>query len=205
MVPRARFLHAAGYAVLLFDFQAHGESGGANITFGALESLDARAAVTWLTRRLPGEPIAAIGVSLGGAAAVLAAPPLAVRALVLEAVYTTVQEAAANRLELRFGVPGRWLAPLLVLQLEPRLGVTPASLSPLARIGDLRCPLLLIAGGNDRRTTLAQSRALFAAAHEPKERWEIPGAEHVDFADFVPGEYAPRVLGFLAAHMATPG
>lgn len=34
MLERARFLSHAGYTVLLFDFQAHGESPGAHITFG---------------------------------------------------------------------------------------------------------------------------------------------------------------------------
>ena len=48
MLARARFLHKAGYAVLLFDFQAHGESSGKRITFGHLEGLDASAAVTFL-------------------------------------------------------------------------------------------------------------------------------------------------------------
>ena len=45
LLDRARFLSAAGYAVLLFDFQAHGESIGEQITFGYLESRDAQAAV----------------------------------------------------------------------------------------------------------------------------------------------------------------
>jgi fermentation-respiration switch protein FrsA (DUF1100 family) len=48
MLERARFLSHAGYAVLLFDFQAHGESPGKQITFGYLESRDARAAVSFL-------------------------------------------------------------------------------------------------------------------------------------------------------------
>src|SRR5882672_1925461 len=34
MLGRARFLSQAGYSVLLFDFQAHGESTGKHITFG---------------------------------------------------------------------------------------------------------------------------------------------------------------------------
>src|SRR5437773_9722004 len=45
MLERARFLSNAGYSVLLFDFQAHGESVGDHITFGYLESKDAQAAV----------------------------------------------------------------------------------------------------------------------------------------------------------------
>ena len=48
MLGRASFLHAAGFTVLAPDFQAHGESPGAHPTFGALESLDAAAAMTFL-------------------------------------------------------------------------------------------------------------------------------------------------------------
>jgi uncharacterized protein len=36
MVQRTRMLHESGFAVLLFDFQAHGESSGKRITFGHL-------------------------------------------------------------------------------------------------------------------------------------------------------------------------
>src|SRR5262245_47632682 len=40
MLGRAGFLSRAGYSVLLFDFQAHGESPGKHLTFGWLESRD---------------------------------------------------------------------------------------------------------------------------------------------------------------------
>ena len=40
MLDRARFLSHAGFSVLVFDFQAHGESSGEHTTFGELESLD---------------------------------------------------------------------------------------------------------------------------------------------------------------------
>ncbi len=53
MVERARFLSRAGYTVLLFDFQAHGESTGQHITFGYLESMDAQAAVDFLQYAVP--------------------------------------------------------------------------------------------------------------------------------------------------------
>jgi uncharacterized protein len=97
MVRRAQLLNAAGFSVLLFDFQAHGESPGRHITFGLLESLDARAAVAYVRQRLPGERVGAIGDSGGGAAALLGPTPLAVDALVLEGVYADIGAAIANR------------------------------------------------------------------------------------------------------------
>jgi pimeloyl-ACP methyl ester carboxylesterase len=66
-LDRARLVHGAGYSVLLFDFQAHGESSGSNVTFGYLESRDARAAVDYVRRRLPGQKVAVIAQSMGGA------------------------------------------------------------------------------------------------------------------------------------------
>jgi uncharacterized protein len=84
LTTRAQFLSRAGYSILLFDFQGHGESTGTGITFGFLESRDATAAVNFVRERFPGEKIGVIGMSLGAASALLADPPLAVNALVLE-------------------------------------------------------------------------------------------------------------------------
>jgi uncharacterized protein len=198
MVGRAEMLHRAGYSVLLFDFQAHGESPGSHITMGYLESADARAAVAYARSRAAGQFIGAIGVSLGGAAALLGADPLPVDALVLEAVYPDIEAATANRLSMRLGRFGSLLAPLLLLQLEPRLGISPSDLAPVSAIPRVRAPIFIIAGDADRHTTPADSARLFAAAPEPKQLWMIPGAAHVDFAARVGQMYEERVLSFFA-------
>ena len=198
MVERARFLHAAGYTVLLFDSRAHGESGGERITFGYLESLDARAILGFVRRQMPGERVGAIGVSLGGASLLLGPQPLSVGAVVLEAVYPTLAEAIDNRLALRFGQLGLPLAPLLTVELRPRLGLTADALRPIDGIDRVGAPVLVIAGTVDRHTTRAESQRLFARAQPPKELWEVPGAGHVDFHQAARAEYEARVGRFLA-------
>jgi uncharacterized protein len=198
MVDRARFLHAAGYTVLLFDSRAHGESGGQRITFGYLESLDARAILAFLRRAAPDERIGVIGISLGGAALLVGPQPLGVSALVLESVYPTLEEAIDNRLVLRLGALGPPLSPLLTLQLGPRLGFSAADLRPIDAIDRVEAPVLVIAGTEDRHTTLAQARRLFARAQAPKELWEVPGAGHVDYHRAARGEYEARVGALLA-------
>ena len=198
MLQRARWLAGAGYAVLLIDFQAHGESPGKNITFGHLESRDARAAFDELQRRVPGERIGIVGVSMGGAAALLAQPPLPADALVLEQVYPTIDEALDNRLRLYLGPFGPWFEAALERATSRRLQLDPAQLRPIDHIRDQREPVFIIAGDIDRHTTLAQSRALFAAAAEPRQMWVVPGAEHVDIAHYAPDEYRKRVLDFFA-------
>ena len=93
--------------------------------------------------------------------------------------------------------PGRLLAPLLLWQLEARLGVPLESVAPIRGIRNIEAPLLLIAGERDRHSTIDQSRTLFGAAPEPKELWVVPGGTHQDLHRFVPREYEQRVLDFL--------
>jgi len=198
MLERARFLAAAGYSLLLFDFQAHGESPGHHITFGYLESKDAQAAVAFLRTNAPGEKIGVVGVSLGGAATLLATPPLNADAMVLEMVYPTIDQAVGDRLALRLGNWSRTLTPLLTWQLKLRSGITARDLRPIDHVNDLRMPKLFIAGSKDMHTTIEESRELFSAASEPKDLWVVNGAKHQDLHTFAKTEYEQRVLAFFA-------
>jgi pimeloyl-ACP methyl ester carboxylesterase len=203
MVDRARFLSRAGFTVLLFDFQAHGESSGDHITFGYLESKDAQAAIEFLRANAPGERIGVIGVSMGGAAMLLAEQPLEVNAMVLEMVYPTIDEAIGNRLSMRFGGWSRILTPLLTWQLKPRLGVNTDALQPLNRLGKITAPTLFVVGAEDQHTTLEESRQMFNAAAEPKELWIIERAAHVDLHAAQKEEYERRVLSFFTSRLAS--
>ncbi|MGH9944393.1 MAG: alpha/beta hydrolase [Pyrinomonadaceae bacterium] len=201
MSGRARFLRRAGYTVLLFDFQAHGETMGKHITFGHLESRDAQAAINFLRASAPGERVGVVGVSMGGAALLLAEPPVEVDAIVLEMVYPTITEAVSNRLTMRLGRWATALTPLLTSQFRLRLGVSAAQLRPINRVGVLSAPKLFIAGADDRHTTLAESQTLFQAAREPKEFWAVEGARHEDLHARARAEYERRVLQFFAEHL----
>lgn len=143
MVDRARFLYRSGHSVLLIDFQASGETKGDHITFGWKESRDVLAAINFIRQIDPSARVAIVGSSLGGVAALLATPPLKVDGLVLEEVYPTIEIATRNRMENYLGVFGRMLTPLLLNQLQWRLGVSASQLRPvdhIARIG-ARCSL----------------------------------------------------------------
>lgn len=201
MLERARFLSSAGYAVLLFDFQAHGESTGDAITNGYLESRDARAAVEFLRSNSAGEKIGIIGVSMGGAATLLSDPPLPADAIVLEMVYPTIEQAISNRLTMRLGGWASVLTPLLTVQLKLRAGISADALHPIAHVGKATAPKLFIAGSEDRHTTLNESKELFAAAAEPKELWVVEGAGHVDAHVFTAQEYERRVVLFFEQHL----
>lgn len=201
MIPRARLLAKAGYAVVMFDLQAHGESGGKHITFGFLERKDAIAAVQFARHRFPGKSVGVIGVSLGGASALLAGNELGADALVLEAVFPTIEEAVKDRIELVCGHYMRWLHPALMCQLKPRAGCGAADLRPIENVGTLRAPKLFMGGTRDRHTKIEETRELFRRACEPKELWEVEGARHEDLLAFAPADYERYALGFLGKHL----
>jgi hypothetical protein len=101
----------AGYAVLLFDFQAHGES-GSHITFGSLESKDAQAAIQFFASNAPGEDWCRWCLNGRSRSCTCHTSP-EVDALVIEMVYPTIDEAVNNRLTMRLGRWSRVLTPLL--------------------------------------------------------------------------------------------
>ncbi len=201
MLGRARLFAGAGHAVLLIDQPGHGQSSGAQVSFGWHEADGVRVALAHLRQRLPGERIGVVGASMGAAAFVLARAAPAPDAVVLEAMFATIEDAASNRLAQRLGPPGRLLTPLLLWQLPWRLGVDAAQLSPLAALPELHAPLLLLAGSADPLTPPAETERLFAAANPPRElRW-VAGAGHVNLQRFDSAGYASAVLPFLARHL----
>ena len=201
MLNRAKFLQKEGYDVLLFDFQAHGESKGENITFGHLESLDVEAAYDYLEDRLCNPTIAIIGVSLGGASALLSSVKTEAKVMILESVYPSIEQAIDDRMNIYLGSIGKYLSPLLTLQLKPRLGISTDDLRPIDEVSKVTGAVMIIAGEHDKHTLLNESKEMFKKAHEPKELWVIKGAKHVNFDTLLEKVYEEKILEFLEKYM----
>jgi esterase/lipase len=201
MVSRASFLKARGHAVILFDFQAHGETKGKHVTFGNLESRDVVAAIQYVQHKAPNEKIGILGVSLGADAFVLAdgRPPVA--AVVLEQMYPTVQKAVESRVRSHLGPLAPLFTPLIMTELQSRLEIPPDRLRPIDRMGKIGAPLLIIDGADDNYTPVEDAHALFDAASEPKELWSVDGAGHVNLHVFAKAEYEKRVSEFFERYL----
>lgn len=202
----APWLWNAGYSLLLPDFRAHGNSGGALTSFGPREVLDAKAAVSFLAsrRELDADRIGLLGVSLGAAVAVVAAAELPpVRAVVADSIYGSA-EALFDRLltpdpllRLPFGKPGLALAGLVH-------GVDMRAFRPEQSAARLRPRgLFVIHGALDTgRTPVTDARAVYAAAADaPRELWIVPEAGHALAALTAPDEYRRRVTAFFHHHL----
>lgn len=187
------------YHVLQFDFRGHGVSDAGSITLGALERRDVAAAVRFLEGRGLG-PIALMGLSMGAAVAIVAAPDLPVAAVVADAAFADLHHPIASRMRaMRYPLPrlgSRLIVAAAWLRARTRM------ISPVDRVARIAPRgLLLIAPRNDALISWRQSARLYAAAREPKELWIVEGAEHAT-ARWVAGEaYEERVLAFLARHL----
>lgn len=201
MLDRARLLAAAGYSLLLFDFQAHGTTPGNKVSFGYRESWDAIAAVRYMRRERGCQKLGVIAISMGAAASLLGQGPLPVEALVSESLYPDIRSAVRNRMQLRFGDWGRWIEPLLSYQIPLRLKVGLDQLQPIDAIRHLNAPLLLLHGSADRHTTINEAQELFTQAPNPKFFWSVVGAGHEDLYRYAPDAYRIKVLDFFKTYL----
>lgn len=201
MLNRASFLYEAGYSVLLFDFQGHGESKGDKITFGYLEALDAQAGYVYLKERIGEQRVGVIGVSLGGASALLGEVKYLSDAMVLESVYPSIEKATFNRIKERIGILGAYLTPILMLQLKVQLGINPNQLQPSSQINKTKTPIFIIGGKADLLTTTKETKMLYHQANFPKKLWIIKGAGHINFDSYIEKEYRERILEFFEKYL----
>lgn len=206
MAATAALFSAQGYATLAIDFRGHGQSASARHSFGLLESRDAEAGLRWLKARQQGAKVAAIGLSLGGAAALIGDEgPIRADALVVEAVYPDIRHAIRNRIAaFTTAAPAALLEPLLSVQSRPRLGVWPSRLSPLDAARRYRGPVLVVGGGADRYTPPEETRALYAAFAGPKRLLFMAGKAHAGVGDIGDAGYRIALIDFLRRTIGMP-
>lgn len=199
MIPRAEMLAAMGYTVLIPDLNAHGETEGQWKTFGYRESQDIQNASLYLRNKLGKKWIGAIGASLGGAS-ILKASSEGTRFefIMIEAVFADIRTAARNRLEMKLGLMGPLMEPLLTLQLPIWTGVSRKDLRPSEWARGVHCPILVLTGSRDQRARVGESERIFAAIPiQDKVLQVIEGAEHEDLYEFDKEGYRKRLVSFL--------
>lgn len=199
MVKQAHWLNDMGYAVLAIDFRGHGQSDQINRSFGLYESRDARAAYEWLEAKQNGAPIGVLGVSMGGAAALVGEHgPLPARCMVLQAVYPDIRSAVYNRLAAGKAWPVAWaLEPFLSYQSKLRYGVWPSRISPVTALARYKGSVFVIGGENDAYTPPDETRSLANAVPGEKSLWIIKGRDHDKISGENSQRYRERVLNFF--------
>lgn len=164
------FALAHGYNVFIFDFRAHGESGGQLTTFGDRERYDVLGAVRWLRDHQPqrAERIHGIGASMGAAALIAAAADPSAEGQAIDSVVVLGTFAHLNGLTKAvaddyFQWPLDWLVrfiavPLAEVQTNAALSLF-APADHVARIWPR--PILIIHGLRDEIIPFTQAEALY--------------------------------------------
>jgi len=213
MLPQAAMLHRHGYGLLLFDFRAHGESGGETSTLGYVEVADLRGAVDYVLVRPEVDPerIAVVGHSMGGAVAIRGAARIPeLRAVVAEGAYTSVEENLHSGVRAFMRLPPVLFAPLVAWFGQQETGLDLGLVRPIDDVGRISAqpgaarPLLIVQGARDTAVPPENGRRLFEAAGEPKEFYLVDEAGHGGYLRVAPEEFERRVVGFLDQHLHKP-
>lgn len=202
MLPVAHLLHEAGFAVFLYDARGHGASEGDGPITILKFAEDLIAAVDYLKERpdVDATRLGAVGYSLGGAAAIVAAS-------VEPRIRVVVSSSAfADPVTLTWGfmralhIP-RWPFLWLICRfIERWLGATMADVAPQHRISQVTGPLLLTHGDADRFIPSSNMEILYQQAQqEQTQYWLIPGRGHTDVIR--DPDYGSRVVEFLNKHL----
>ena len=177
---RLRRFTRTGYGVLMAEYRGYGGNPGTPSEPGLVA--DGAAALDFLD----GEGIASnrlviYGESLGSGVAVALAAQREVASLILEAPFTSVAEVAQYH-----------------YSFIPAFALVRDRFDSLARIGQVKVPILVIHGEQDRVVPVRFGRALFDAAPQPKELWLSREAGHEDLVRYGAFE---AVLDFLRRHV----
>jgi fermentation-respiration switch protein FrsA (DUF1100 family) len=189
-----------GYGVLLFDRRGEGASEGDPNAFGWVGDRDLHAAAAYLRSRPDVDPerIGAIGLSVGGEMLIHAAAHSdAFKAVVSEgASGQSVRDGLANgdALDSFLGGAVNTLAVAVFTSTLP----PPSLKTEVAKIAPT--PVFFVYGEHGQGGTERKPNKLFyAAAHEPKQIWEVPQGQHIAGITAQPEEYERRVIGFFDA------
>ena len=180
----------SGYNLLLIDSRAHGESGGASVTWGVYEKQDLDQWVDWLHQRFPSGQIGVHGISMGAATALMHAElnekNKRVAFYIADSSYSDFETLL--KLQLRQRLPQ--VEPLLLDLLMPYVNLaayfqarfTFYQASPLQAVRHVTTPILYLHGEADKLIPLSMSQALYQATPGPRQLVTFPQMEHIQAA-----------------------
>ncbi len=175
------FFRKLGMNVFIFDYRGYGMSSGKPSEEGTY--FDAMAAWRHLVEErsiAPGQ-IVIHGRSLGGAVAAWLATQADSAGLVLESTFTSIPDV------------GKKMYPYLPIRLLSRF-----QYDTFGRIGDVRCPILIVHSKQDEMIAFEHGRKIFSAAPEPKWFLDTTGS-HNDGESFFPEAFRNKLEEFFGS------
>jgi dipeptidyl aminopeptidase/acylaminoacyl peptidase len=205
MLPWARILHAAGFAVLMFDFRALGESEGKLCTIGAHEVLDLQGALDFLgaESKTREKKIGVFGLSMGGAVALMtAAQDDRIEAVAAHGAYATLDSAIAQRCRMVLGPLGKPIERMTKWWARKWVPTDPMEISPESVVAAIAPrPVLLFHGLRDRIIHPDDATRIHTQARDPKRLIALPRSYHVRVHPLEKPGYDDELLTFFRTHL----
>ena len=182
------YYRSRGFDLFCCDHEAHGESEGKYIGFGAFEPGDCLRWIDFLRDRFgPNVQILLHGFSMGAASVMIMAPrcPENVKAIVEDSGF---RDASLQLL----GQIGPLLPPLRLLhRLIAGVDLRRADARPALR--DARVPILFVHGKDDPMVPFRNAPLLYESYQGKKDCLFVEGARHVESMHVAPGAYADKL------------
>ncbi len=159
-----------GYGFLLAEYRGFGGNPGSISEQGFYN--DGRAAMTWLMKdqKIPENMIIVYGHSIGsGTACEMAAEYKGIKALVLEAPFTSAVNEAGDVYP--------WIGPFKYLLLD--------KFDNISKAPHFKMPVIVLQGSHDKVIPFKHGKALFDAVASPVKKYvPLEGGGHDNLADF---------------------
>lgn len=168
-----RKIQGLGFNVFAYDYQGYGQSGGTPSETNAYA--DINTAYNYLTQNLqiPAKQILIYGRSIGSGPSVDLASRQPVGGLILESPFLSISRFLAN------------------------FNIFPFDKFPnLAKIKQVRSPVLVMHGRKDKVIPFIQGEELYKAANPPKQNLWIDNADHNDLIDEAGEKYDRSMTEF---------
>ncbi len=203
--PHAKTLHSGGFNVLMFDFRAHGESEGEQVTFGMYEKEDLLGALDFLAARGIAR-VGVLGFSLGATTAILtAAVSDRIAVIVAEGAVVRLKNTLARRFW-RYGVPyplGWLVAAWSLAAATPFTRGRMDQVDAIRWIPHLKAPILLIHGAADDLISAAEVAELAVNCGAWAVVWQVAGAGHHEASQVAAAAFNTHMLAWFGQHLPT--
>ena len=194
-----------GYAMLMPDARAHGESEGEYIGFGCLDRKDALSWVNWLIGKC-GNDVAIMlhGTSMGGATVLMASGldlPCQVKGIVSDCGFTSPKEVFTHVLNHMYHLPAFPAIQGADLINKRLAGYGMDECNAKYEVQKAKVPILFIHGSSDTFVPLSMCHEIYENCASPKRKLIVEGAAHAesyykDMADYekVLTEFAGEIM-----------
>lgn len=173
-----------GYAMLLPDARAHGESEGEYIGFGCLDRKDALVWIHWLIQEV-GEDVEIVlhGTSMGGATVLMTSGlelPAQVKGIVSDCGFTSPKEVFTHVLNSMYHLPAFPVIQGADIMNKKLAGYGMDECNAKREVAHAKIPILFIHGSNDTFVPTHMCNEIYDCCASPKKKLIVEGAAHAE-------------------------